>query len=48
MTYTRKTFNVVVNYIKKVEGVKQVGQQKVLAKKYQNVGNFGGFYSMGS
>lgn len=39
MNSTKKTFNNIVDYVKNVQGVKQVGQEKVLAKKSQNMGN---------
>lgn len=37
----------VVNYVKKVEGVKQVGWEKVLVQMLGNLGNFGCSYSKG-
>lgn len=33
MIFSTKIFNDVVDYVKKVEGVKQVGQAKLIAKK---------------
>uniref|UniRef100_M1DSX7 'chromo' domain containing protein n=1 Tax=Solanum tuberosum TaxID=4113 RepID=M1DSX7_SOLTU len=43
-----KSFNEVTNFVKKVEGVRQDDQAKVLAKKAKNSGNFQGSYSRSS
>lgn len=40
-----KTFNNVFDFLMKVEGVKQVGQEKIVAYTAQNMGKFGGYYS---
>lgn len=44
MTSARKGFNKVFDYVKKLEEVIQVGQSKMLAKKYRNVGHFSGSF----
>uniref|UniRef100_M1DMD8 'chromo' domain containing protein n=1 Tax=Solanum tuberosum TaxID=4113 RepID=M1DMD8_SOLTU len=44
---TGKIFNEVIDFVKKVEGVRHDGQAKVLAKKAKNSGNFQGCYSRG-
>jgi len=48
MTSAGKSFNEVTYFVKKVEGVRQDGQGKALAKKAKNSGNFQGSYSRGS
>ncbi|KAH0657946.1 hypothetical protein KY289_026694 [Solanum tuberosum] len=48
MTSARKSSNEVIYFVKKVEGVRQDGQDKVLVKKAKNSGNFQVSYSRGS
>ncbi|WMV59252.1 hypothetical protein MTR67_052637 [Solanum verrucosum] len=48
MTSTRRSFNEVTDFVKKVEGVRRDGQAKTLAKRAKNSGNFQGSYSRGS
>lgn len=45
MNFGGKRFNKVTNYVKKLDGVRQVGHAKVLAKKSNSMGNFSGSYS---
>lgn len=40
MNLVGKEFNQVYNNVKKLEGVTQLSQAKMLAKKSQNIGNF--------
>ncbi|KAF3661235.1 hypothetical protein FXO37_13027 [Capsicum annuum] len=47
MTFSWKNFNDAFDFVKKVKGIKQVGQPKMVVKKAQNIGNFRGSYSMG-
>ncbi|WMV08780.1 hypothetical protein MTR67_002165 [Solanum verrucosum] len=48
MTSAGRSFNEVTDFVKKVEGVRQDGQAKTLAKMAKNSGNFQGSYSKGS
>lgn len=48
MTSAKKSFNEVKDHMKKIEGVRQVGHAKVLAKKSKSMDNFSGTYSTGS
>ncbi|KAH0652758.1 hypothetical protein KY289_030436 [Solanum tuberosum] len=48
MTFARRSFNEVTDYVKKAEGVRRDGQAKVWAKRAKNLGNFQGSYSKGS
>lgn len=43
-----KIFNEVIDYVKKIKGVQQLGQAKALAQRSKNAGNFSGSYSKGS
>lgn len=45
MTSAGKGFNKVSNYVKKLEGVTEVNQAKILADKSWNVRNFNWYYS---
>lgn len=47
MTFVRKSFNDVVDYVKNLKGAMQVVQAKSLANKYQNAESFNGSYSLG-
>lgn len=47
ITLEWKGFNDVSDYVKKLKGVTQVVQAKILAMKSQNVANFYGSYSNG-
>lgn len=40
MTSSRNTFNDVVEFVKKVKGVRQDGYAKIVGKKSQKIGNF--------
>lgn len=44
-THAKKWFNKVSDYVKKLEGVMQASNAKMLAKKSHNVRNFSGSYS---
>ncbi|KAH0746358.1 hypothetical protein KY285_008015 [Solanum tuberosum] len=48
MTSTGKSFNEVIDFVKKVEGVRRDDQAKALAKRAKNSSNFQGSYSKGS
>ncbi|WMV59720.1 hypothetical protein MTR67_053105 [Solanum verrucosum] len=48
MTSAGRSFNEVIYYVKKVEGVRRDGQAKALAKRANNSGKFQGSYSRGS
>lgn len=47
MTFVGKGFNKVSYYVKKLEGVTQIGHANILAKKSPNVVNFSGSISKG-
>lgn len=44
-TLTEKRFNKVSDYVKKLEGVTQVGQARMLVNKSHTIGNFSGSWS---
>lgn len=47
ITFVGKTFNYIADEVKKLKGVKLVGQAKALSKKSHNVNNFSGSYPKG-
>lgn len=45
MTSVEKGLSEVSNFVKKLEGITQAGQAKILAKKSMNIGNLSRSYS---